>query len=256
MDLELRGNTVLITGGSRGIGAGTARVLAAEGADLILVGRDEAALAQTRADLVARSNVKVETVRADVSSGEEVIRLASLYGPRISILVNNAGAVPGGDLFAIPESRWREGWDSKVFAYVNMCRAFYPHLKARGGGVIINVLGAGSQQKRFDYICGGMANASLDFFTETLGAHSPIDNIRVVGVSPGPVATERYKSIIEQRLKSNPGMSAPKTPFGRIATPEEIGQTIAFVASPRSAYTSGAIVTVDGGMSIRKYAPL
>jgi len=256
MDLELRGNTVLITGGSRGIGAGTARVLAAEGADLILVGRDEAALAQTRADLLARSNVKVETVRADVSSGEEVIRLAALYGSRISILVNNAGAVPGGDLFAVPDARWREGWDSKVFAYVNMCRAFYPHLKARGGGVIINVLGAGSQQKRFDYICGGMANASLDFFTETLGAHSPVDNIRVVGVSPGPVATERYKSIIEQRLKSNPGMSAPKTPFGRIATPEEIGLTIAFVASPRSAYTSGAIVTVDGGMSIRKYAPL
>jgi NAD(P)-dependent dehydrogenase (short-subunit alcohol dehydrogenase family) len=256
MDLELRGNTVLITGGSRGIGAGTARVLAAEGADLILVGRDEAALAQTRADLVARSNVMVETVCADVSSGEEVIRLAALYGSRISILVNNAGAVPGGDLFAVPEPRWREGWDSKVFAYVNMCRAFYPHLKARGGGVIINVLGAGSQQKRFDYICGGMANASLDFFTETLGAHSPVDNIRVVGVSPGPVATERYKSIIEQRLKSNPGMSAPKTPFGRIATPEEIGQTIAFVASPRSAYTSGAIVSVDGGMSIRKYAPL
>jgi len=256
MDLGLDGSTVLITGGSRGIGAGTARVLAAEGADLILVGRDEAALAQTRADIVARSNVKVETVRADVSSGEEVIWLAERYGPRINILVNNAGAVPGGDLFAVTEARWREGWDTKVFAYINMCRVFYPHLKSRGGGVIVNVLGTGSHQKRFDYICGGMANASLDFFTETLGAHSPVDNIRVVGVSPGPVATERYHSITEQRLKSNPGMSLPKTAFGRIATPEELGQTIAFVASPRSAYTSGTIVTVDGGMSVRKYAPL
>ncbi|MBM3347568.1 MAG: SDR family NAD(P)-dependent oxidoreductase, partial [Betaproteobacteria bacterium] len=137
LDLELRGSTALITGGSRGIGAGTARVLAAEGVDLVLVGRDEEALAQTRADIVSRSNVKVDTMRTDVSSGEEVIRLAALYGPRVSILINNAGAVPSGDLFAVSEARWREGWDSKVFAYVNMCRAFYPHLRARGGGVVV-----------------------------------------------------------------------------------------------------------------------
>lgn len=256
MDLGLKGSTVLITGGSRGIGAGTARVLAAEGAHLILVGRDEAALSAVKADILAGAKVSVETAACDVSSGEAVLRLAEQFGPRINILVNNAGAVPGGDLFAVDEARWRAGWDTKVFAYVNMCRAFYPHLKARGGGVIVNVLGTGSLQKRFDYICGGMANASLDFFTETLGAHAPADNIRVVGVSPGPVATERYKNITEQRLKSNPGMSLPKTAFGRIATPEELGRTIAFVASPASSYTSGTIVTVDGGMSVRKYAPL
>lgn len=256
MELGLKGSTVLITGGSRGIGAGAARVFAAEGAHLILVGRDETALSAVRTDILANEKVSVETVACDVSSGEAVLRLAEQFGPRINILVNNAGAVPGGDLFAVDEARWRAGWDTKVFAYVNMCRAFYPQLKARGGGVIVNVLGTGSQQKRFDYICGGMANASLDFFTETLGAHAPADNIRVVGVSPGPVATERYKNITEQRLKSNPGMSLPKTAFGRIATPEELGRTIAFVASPASSYTSGTIITVDGGMSVRKYAPL
>ena len=256
MDLRLTGSTVLITGGSRGIGAGAAHVFAAEGADLILVGRDEAALAKVRVEVLANAAVSVETVTCDVSSGEAVRELAGRFGPRINILVNNAGAVPGGDLFAVDEARWRAGWDTKVFAYVNMCRAFYPHLKTRGGGVIVNVLGAGSLQKRFDYICGGMANASLDFFTEALGAHAPADNIRVVGVSPGPVATERYKTITEQRLKSNPGMTLPKTPFGRIATPEELGRTIAFAASPASSYTSGTIITVDGGMSVRKYAPL
>jgi NAD(P)-dependent dehydrogenase (short-subunit alcohol dehydrogenase family) len=256
MDLGLRASTVLITGGSRGIGAGAARVFAAEGAHLILVGRDQSALSTVKADILASASVSVETAVCDVSSGEAVRALAARFGPRVNILVNNAGAVPGGDLFAVDEARWRAGWDTKVFAYVNMCRAFYPHLKERGGGVIVNVLGAGSQQKRFDYICGGMANASLDFFTETLGAHAPADNVRVVGVSPGPVATERYKSITEQRLNSNPGMAPPKTPFGRIATPEELGRTIAFAASPASSYTSGTIITVDGGMSVRKYAPL
>ena len=142
MDLGLRGSTVLITGGSRGIGAGTARIFAAEGADLILVGRDEAALAKSRADIIASASVNVETARCDLSSGTAVALLAAQYGARINILVNNAGAVPGGDLFAVSEERWREGWDTKVFAYVNMCRAFYPHLKARGGGVIVNVLSA------------------------------------------------------------------------------------------------------------------
>ena len=255
MDLGLAGKTVLITGGSRGIGAGTARVLAAEGANLILVARDEAALAQTRDQIVAASRVSVETVRCDLSVVEEVIRLAERFGPRVEVLVNNAGAVPGGDLFSVTDASWREGWNTKVFAYINMCRAFYPHLKARGGGVIVNVLGAGSRQKRADYICGGMANAALDFFTETLGAESPKDNIRVVGVSPGPVATERFRAITEQRLKANPG-AVHKQPFGRIATPEELGETIAFAASARSSYTSGAIICVDGGVSVRTYAPL
>lgn len=254
MDLELRGLTVLVTGGSRGIGGGAARVLAAEGADLILVARDPVALEQARTDITSKSPVNIEVASCDLSSGEQVTALAERFGPRINVLVNNAGSVPSGDLFAIPEARWREGWDTKVFAYINMCRAFYPHLKARGGGVIVNVLGAGSRQKRADYICGGMANAALDFFTETLGAESPKDNIRVVGVSPGPVATERYHNIVEQRLKTDPA-AMPRFPFGRIATSREIGETIAFAASARSSYTSGAIISVDGGISVRKYEP-
>lgn len=255
MDLGLQGLTVLITGGSKGIGYATARVLAAEGANLILVARDPAALEKARADIAEKSAVKVEVAPCDLSNGELVKALATRFGPRVDVLVNNAGAVPGGDLFSVSEARWREGWDTKVFAYVNMSREFYPHLKARGGGVIINVLGIGSRQKRADYMCGGMANAALDFFTETLGAESPADNIRIVGVSPGPVATERYRSITEQRLKANPA-AVHKLPFGRIATPEELGETIAFAASARSSYTSGAIIFVDGGISVRKYAPL
>ncbi len=254
MDLGLQGRTVLVTGGSRGIGAAAARVFAAEGAELILVARDQAALSQMRTEILAAYSVRVDIEPCDVSKCSEIERLAQRRGPQIDVLVNNAGAVPSGDLFAIDDARWRQGWDSKVFAYVNMCRAFYPHLKARGGGVIVNVLGAGSRQKRADYICGGMANASLDFFTETLGAESPADNIRVVGVSPGPVATERYRAIMQERLQANPD-AAPKLPFGRIAAPEEIANAIAFAASPRSSYTSGAIISVDGGVSVRKYAP-
>jgi len=164
--------------------------------------------------------------------------------------VNNAGAVPGGSLFDVSEERWREGWDSKVFAYVNMCRTYYPILKKRGGGVIINVLGTGSLKKDPGYCCGGMGNAALDYLTQSLGGSSHCDNIRVVGVAPGPTSTERLRAILEAD-GVDPQDNA-RRPFKRVAMPEEIASAIAFVASTRSAYTSGTILVVDGGASVSK----
>lgn len=250
MNLELNGLTALVTGASKGIGAATARVLAAEGANLVLVARTRADLDAVRASILADSKVRIDVHACDLAQGEQVIDLARRF-EAVDIVVNNAGAVPGGGLFDVSEARWRQGWDTKVFAYINMCREFYPVLKARGGGVIVNVLGAGSRQKRADYVCGGMGNAALDFLTETLGASSPADNIRVVGISPGGVDTERYRAIAAERARVGTDLSVG-LPFGRVAAPEEIGAAIAFAASRRSAYTSGAIIVVDGGLSVAK----
>jgi NAD(P)-dependent dehydrogenase (short-subunit alcohol dehydrogenase family) len=246
MDLGLHGKRVLVTGGSRGIGAAIARAFAAEGAGLVLVARNGEALERTRNAIRADYPVAMETAIADVSVIAEVERLAARFGD-IDILVNNAGAAPGGSLFDVTDARWREGWDSKVFAYISMCRAFYPLLKARGGGVIVNIVGNGSRMKRFDYICGGMANAALDFLTETLGAASPQDGIRVIGISPGPVSTERYRKLAAEREEA---LGEKRSyPFGRIATPEEVAAMVAFVASGQASYVSGSIITIDGGMS-------
>ena len=253
MDLELKDRTVMITGGSRGIGAGTARVMAGEGANLILVARDQEKLDQTRATILEHSAVRIDTVVCDLTQGDSISALAARH-PDIDILVNNAGAVPGGDLFDVDEARWRAGWDTKVFNYINMCRAYYPLMAKRGGGVIVNVLGIGSRTKRWDYLCGGMGNAALDFFTETLGAHSPVDNIRVIGVVPGAVGTERWHSITTTRFRNLEGLR-PTLPFNRVAAPEEIGAAIAFLASSRSSYTSGSLVTIDGGSSIGQQQP-
>lgn len=254
MDLGLAGSTVLITGASKGIGAATAHAFAAEGANLVLVARSEDGLARVReAILAAHPAVEVALHACDLSQGERIADLAARH-PGIDVLVNNAGAVPGGGLLEVSESAWRAGWDTKVFAYVNMCRAYWPAFKARGRGVIVNVLGAGSRQKRADYLCGGMGNAALDFMTETLGAAGPADGIRVVGISPGAVDTDRLRAIYAQRARA--GIDAyAGMPMGRTATPREIGEAIAFLASPRSSYTSGAILVVDGGYSIAKGTP-
>ena len=210
MDLGLAGRTALITGGSQGIGAATATVLAAEGVNLILVARNAARLEQTRQAILDEFKVDVCVAAHDLSKSEEIATLASRYR-NVDILVNNAGSIPSGSLFEISEARWREGWDSKVFAYINMCRTFYPIIKERGGGVIVNVLGTGSLRKDPGYCCGGMGNAALDFFTQTLGASSPRDNIRVVGISPGSTDTQRHRKLADAAGTTLAGLKGVST---------------------------------------------
>ena len=140
MDLHLRGKTALVTGASKGIGLACARQLAEEGCHLHLASRTKADLERAKEVIQARHNVSVTIHAVDISNGDAARALAAACAD-IDILVNNAGAIPAGDLQAIDEARWRQAWDLKVFGYVNMCRAVYPAMKARGGGVIVNVLG-------------------------------------------------------------------------------------------------------------------
>ena len=131
MDLGLAGKRALITGGSAGIGRGTARILAEEGCDLILVSRSADKLDEAASEIRGRWQVDVATHPADLSQQAEVERLAATLGDGLDILVNNAGAIPGGDLQAIDDDHWRTAWDLKVFGYSGLSRAAYGALKAR-----------------------------------------------------------------------------------------------------------------------------
>ncbi|MGE0830022.1 MAG: short-chain dehydrogenase/reductase [Hyphomonadaceae bacterium] len=245
MKLGLEGKTALITGGSKGIGAAAAKVFAEEGCSVVLIARTQADLTATQQKLAAVANVKVQTMAADLSRGEEVKRVAAAF-PEADILVNNAGAIKGGTLLDIDEARWREYWDLKLFGYINMSREYYRLMASRGGGVIINVIGAAANAKPPGYICGAVANSALGAFTQALGSDSPKDGIRVVGIHPGPVDTERLQML---RAQSGNAMDFSAMPFGRAASPEEIGSAVAFLASPRSGYTSGTLITIDAGRS-------
>ena len=259
MDLKLAGKTALITGGSKGIGRATAEVFAAEGCNVILVSRSAETLAAAKAAIAQKSNVRVDTVAADLSDSANVDRLARDY-PDIDILVNNAGAIPGGTLLDVSEATWRKAWDLKVFGYVNMCRAFYALMKARQAGVIINVVGNAADTHDPEYICGVAGNAALTAFSQSLGCVSAKDGIRVVALSPGPVETDRIVSLMKKKAKDRTGSAdnwqelRKPLPFQRCATPEEIGAAAAFLASPHSGYTSGSVVTIDAGLSARATA--
>jgi 3-oxoacyl-[acyl-carrier protein] reductase len=254
MDLKIAGKTALITGGSKGIGLATAEVFAAEGCNVILAARGAESLAAAKSAIVQRSNVHVEAVATDLSDSSNVDRLAKDY-PDIDILVNNAGAIPGGTLLDVSEETWRKAWDLKVFGYINMCRAFYALMKARKSGVIINVVGNAADTHDPEYICGVAGNAALTAFTQSLGCVSHRDGVRVVALSPGPVETERLVGLMKRKAKDRTGSDEnwkdllKPLPFGRGATPEEIGAAIAFLASGRSSYTSGSVVTIDAGLS-------
>ncbi len=246
MNLGLQGKTALITGASAGIGRATARELAAEGCRLVLAARTQNRLDAVAAELA----VETQTVAVDLSQRGAADMLAERF-PDIDILVNNAGAIPGGSLPEVSEDEWRAAWDLKVFGYIAMCRAFYPLMKARGRGVIINVVGIGGLLRDPRYICGVAGNAGLTAFSQALGSESHRDGIRVIVINPGPVATERLTRLNQQMQGTDGSAAFAHLPLGRAAHPEEIAAAIAFAASERSAYTSGAIINIDGGRSAR-----
>jgi NAD(P)-dependent dehydrogenase (short-subunit alcohol dehydrogenase family) len=244
MELNLKGKRALVTGGSKGIGWACAGALADEGCEVMIAARNPPA--------ASRHKFRA----ADLSQRDAAEQLAEWAG-ELDILVNNAGAIPGGDLLKVDEQTWRHAWDLKVFGYINLTRQVYARMKARRSGVIVNILGNAGEKLDASYIAGSTANAGLMAFTRTLGGASHADGIRVVGINPGPVATDRLKSLFRQRAEAKfgdperyPELFAGMS-FGRPATPEEIAWMAAFLASGRSAYTSGCVITIDGGLAAR-----
>lgn len=253
LDLQLGDKTALVTGGSKGIGRAAAFALAGEGCSLVLAARGQQSLEATAEAIRARHRVQVWTVAADLSTDEATRMVAGRAG-EIDILVNNAGAIPPGGLLAVEDATWRRAWDLKVFGFISLTRAIYPAMIARRAGVVVNVIGAAGEQFPPGYITGATGNAALMAFTRALGRESTAHGVRVVGINPGPVETERAE-MLARAAAAKEGQDPERwrernrtLPFGRAAKPEEIGDAVAFLASPRSGYTSGAILTINGGM--------
>jgi len=241
MDLNLKGKRVLVTGASKGIGRACVQMLEKEGCTVLGA---------------SRSITGANTKALDISERGAPEALAEWAGD-LDILVNNAGAIPGGDLLKVDEATWRKAWDLKLFGYINLTRAVYARMKAKKRGVIVNVIGAAGEKMNAAYIAGSAANASIMAFTKALGGASHADGIRVVGINPGPVETDRLVSLHRQMAQTKLGDAErykelfKDMSFGRPATAEEIANAVAFLASDRSAYTSGTVLTIDGGSSNR-----
>jgi NAD(P)-dependent dehydrogenase (short-subunit alcohol dehydrogenase family) len=256
MDLHLAGRLALVTGASKGIGFAIARAFAEEGCRLRLVARSADALHSAAETLRRDFGAQVDTIALDLAAPSARERLADLCRG-VDILVNNAGSIPAGTVEDVDEERWRAAWDLKVFGYINLSRACYTAMKARGHGVIVNVIGTTAERLDSGYIAGSSGNAALVAFTRALGSTSDAAGIRVLGVSPGPVLSDRLEGLVKRRAKLRFGDEnrwqeiLANMPFGRPAKPEEVAASVVFLASDRSSYTTGCVLTIDGGLAAR-----
>jgi len=263
MDLELRGKNVLITGASKGIGLACARGFAAEGANVHLAARNTTALEEAAADIRKKFKVSAAVHTVDLSVTANTVALGQECG-NVEVLVNNAGAIPQGTLTQLTDEKWRKAWDLKVFGFFNLTREIYRRMCERGSGVIINIIGAAGENHRASYMAGTTGNASLIAFTRALGGESVDHGVRVVGVNPGRILTERQIAHIEERAEKQLGdrkrwkeilaTMSESLPFKRTGDPSEVSDLVCYLASARASYVSGTVVTIDGGASTRPRA--
>ncbi len=239
MDLRLKGKSVLVTGGSKGIGLACAKAFVAEGCRVHLAARDPQRLQKAKTDLGG----DVTTHSVDLRDGAALKTLAKDCGD-VDILVNNAGDIPGGTIETLDEAKWRHAWELKVFGFINLTRELYPRLKTRKG-VIVNVIGMAGEHGTFEYICGATANAGLANFTKALGRGYAQHGVRVVGVHPPSTRTDRIITLMKAQAKAKFGdENRYEELMGAVIEPEQVGDAVCFLASPRAGHLSGVMLNL------------
>jgi 3-oxoacyl-[acyl-carrier protein] reductase len=259
METGLRGKVAMVSGASKGIGRATAAKLAAEGAHVSLCARTEDAVAAVARELEDKHGVNTLAVAADLSRGEDIDRWTRLTVERfggVDILVNNAGAAQGGPFLALPDQAWLDSWQLKLFGYIRVARAVFPHLVTRGGGRIVNVIGIAGWQPMANYMIGGAANAALLNFTKALADEGAPHGILVTGVNPGPIRTDRWDGMVTKwaaakRVNADEAEREilAGVPLRRPGTPDEVANLVVFLASELSTYVTGTTIAIDGGMT-------
>ncbi|MCC7355291.1 MAG: SDR family oxidoreductase [Anaerolineae bacterium] len=251
MDLRLKDKVALITGGSKGIGLRTARLFAEEGCHLGICARNPDALAAA-ADELRGKGVRVAAVQADVTVPAEAARFvehcAAELG-RVDILINNVGNDFGGRLMEATDDDWQQTFEHCTLHAVRMTRLVAPHMQRQGGGSIVNISSVSGWHVQ---LAGtgqyGAAKAALIFITEHLALELVHDNVRVNTVSPGSIIWDGggWDAFRLEHPESFAGYVRDGFPMGRLGTPEEVADIIAFIASPRAHWVNGRHIVVDG----------
>lgn len=255
MNLELNDKIALVTGSSRGLGLASALALAAEGCAVTLCARGAERLEEAAAEVRAASGAAdgVLAVVADLATpaGIEtaVEQTVGRFGG-LDILVNNIGLARGADLLGTSDEEWQEAFDQTLYPAIRASRLAVPHMRARGGGVILMIASIFGRETggRMTYNAVKAAEISL---AKSLAQQLARYNIRVNSVAPGSILFPGG-SWWKRRQQDPEGIAdfvRRELPFGRFGTPEEIGQVVAFLASSRASWIAGASIVVDGCQS-------
>jgi NAD(P)-dependent dehydrogenase (short-subunit alcohol dehydrogenase family) len=256
MDLGLKGDVAFITGGSKGIGRETARVLAEEGCKVVITARDQGRLDQAAAELREQTGAEVLAVAGDMSitaNVEHAVNTAIEAFGQIDVLVTCAGSSPGGLMEELTEEQWMSSLNLKFMGYVRACRAVLPHMRERGSGSVVLVVGNDGLKPSYWEMTAGAANAADINFASSLAEQYGPFGVRVNTVNPGPVNTDRWEGL-EKAFARDKGVTQDQAhdlavgsiPLGRICEPQEVANVVAFLASSRASFVNGAHVPIDG----------
>ncbi len=259
MDLGLKGNVANVTGGSEGIGRATAQSLGREGARVVVCARRIDVLERAAAEVAEATGAEIVPIPADMRNSTDVERLVNSavqkFG-RLDILVNNAGTSAAGDFEKVTDDAWQADLDLKLFGAIRTVRAAVPHLRAAGGGSIVNLLNLAAKQPGARSMPTSVSRAAGMALMKALSKELAPYNIRVNGVNIGLIKSGQNQRRWEREggslsLEEFYAQSAQRMgiPLGRVGEAAEVGDLITFLCSSRGAYISGVAINMDGGLS-------
>ena len=256
MDLGLTGKKVLVTGASKGIGRASAQLFAEEGCSVSIVARTKEDLEKTAREIESETGESVIPLVGDMSVQEDVDRVTTEAIEKLSgidVLVTCAGSSPGGLMEDLTDEQWYSSLNLKFMGYVRSMRAILPHMRERGSGSVVLVIGNDGIKPSYWETTAGAANAAGINVAASMAEQYAPHGIRVNSVNPGPVNTDRW-DILEKAFARDKGVSQERAhdlavasiPLGRIAKPEEVADLVVFLASDRASFINGAHILIDG----------
>jgi NAD(P)-dependent dehydrogenase (short-subunit alcohol dehydrogenase family) len=255
MDLGLRDRVCVVTGSTGGIGLAAAELLAAEGARVVVTGRDSERVERAREAAGAALGVVADL--AEAGAVEELVREAAESVGPVECLVNNVGIAYQTRFEDVDDRQWDEMWQLNVMTYVRAIRAVLPAMRERGGGVIVNVSSTAGKRPSTGMPNYSVTKAAVLSLSRLVADLYAKDGIRCNAIAPGPTATQAWLGdggLADQQARRS-GKSREEVlaavgggrPLGRLATAEEIAAVIAFLCSERASYVTGAAWSADGG---------
>lgn len=256
MNLELNGKRALVFGATRGLGRAIAEALAAEGADLVLSGRDQTRLEETRQAL-GWTGRAVKTIAADLGDRQSIADLLAQLecaGP-IDILINNTGGPPPGPITGVTAEQWSAQFETMVNSVFRITAHLLPYMRDRRWGRVVNVVSSGVAQPIPNLGISNALRLAVVGWAKTVAAEVAADGITVNSVAPGRIHTQRVDEIDSAAAKRGgksveeiAAASRSTIPIGRYGEPREFADVVAFLASARASYITGSVIRVDGGM--------
>jgi NAD(P)-dependent dehydrogenase (short-subunit alcohol dehydrogenase family) len=250
LDLGLTGKVAIITGGSDGLGRAAAEKLAAEGAKVAICARRKEHLERAADEIRTATGGQVLAYPADVSRPgdcEQLVDAVVAQWGGVDILLNNAGTSAAAAFEKVDDEAWQADWNLKVMGAVRMSRLVIPHMKARGGGRIVNITTVGGKAPRPRALPTSVTRAAGINLTKSLASEYAADNIRVNTICIGLVRSAQIARRAKGDLEAHYAELGKNVPLGRVAHASEFADLFAFLVSERAAYITGASVNFDGG---------